>query len=182
MSVIPLTKGRQTAVDYDDYDALRQIGSWCFSNSGYAVHYSKDVNGKRITLYMHRLVIQRSFGKPIPPDLQVDHIDQDRLNNRRTNLRFAYRNQNQAHKGVPINNTSGYKGVSWHAGKYETRIKFFERRIYLGRYDDPLTAALVYDAASRFLYREFAGCNFSDPVTPPHIAALVRPFLAGYGF
>ena len=161
--IIPLTKGAVARVDDADYTWLVQMGNWCLSNKGYAVHYTR-INGQRKVLYMHRLIMDA------PPHLQVDHINRDRLDNRRANLRFATRSQNQANKGLQVNNTSRYKGVSWNRGRWEARIRVHNgRRVNLGRFDDPMTAALVYDAASRLFYADFAGCNFPERPTPPEI-------------
>ncbi|MBL8066344.1 MAG: HNH endonuclease [Chthonomonadaceae bacterium] len=180
MSTIALTKGQVALVDPDDRDFLLAIGRWCFSNSGYAVHYTYGDAGQRKVLYMHRLVMQRILGHPIPPDLQVDHINLNRTHNTRDNLRLATRSQNQAHKDIGVNNTSLYKGVSWNHGKWEARIKYGHRRLHLGRYEDALTAAQVYDAASRLLYGDFAGCNFPHDPTPLHVEAHLTKALTRY--
>lgn len=180
MFQIPLTKGQFALVDDCDHEALCVLGRWCYSNSRYAVHYTTDHTGKRETLYMHRLVMERILGKPIPNGLQVDHINMDRLDNQRANLRLATRSQNQAHKGRQ-SNTSCYKGVNLNAGLWEARIRFQGRRIFLGKYEDALAAATMYDAASRHLYQDFAGCNFPDKPTPSDIAEALRNILSRRG-
>lgn len=175
---IPLTKGQQALVDEADYHVLVQIGRWCYSNSGYAVHYFKDEQGKRKTLYMHRMVYYLSLGNQhVPTGMQVDHCNHNHIDNRRANLRLATCSQNQAHKGRPNNNTSQYKGVSFKNGKWEVRIRFGGQRIHLGRFDDPVEAALMYDAVSKLLNKEFAGCNFPKQPTPPHIELQLRMLL-----
>jgi len=91
---IPLTKGYYAFVDEVDYEALRAIGHWSYSPSGYAVHYSKDQQGNRRTLYMHRIIMDRILGHPVG-HLQVDHISSvemgkaARRDYRRQNLRLA---------------------------------------------------------------------------------------------
>ncbi len=160
---IPLTKGAYALVDDSDYYRLC-TRKWCLSNRGYAVHHSRS-NGKRKVIYMHRIIANP------PPHLQVDHINRNRLDNRRSNLRFATRSQNQANRAPrQRNNNSGYKGVNLSRGKWEARIRFDGQRIYLGKFDNPETSALIYDAASRLLNKEFAACNFPDLPTPPEIA------------
>jgi len=175
-TAIPLTKGAVALIDHYDLEWLSQF-RWCFAWNGYAVHYYANEHGRRKTLYMHREIFTRILGYDIPPNMQVDHINHNRIDNRRSNLRLATRSQNQAHKGRPVNNTSQYKGVSFNTGKWEARIRYSGQRIHLGRYDDALTAALMYDAASRLLNREFAGCNFPMQPTPPHIEGKLRELL-----
>ena len=60
---IPLTKGQAALVDASDYDMLMRIGSWCFSKSGYAVHYYTDEQGRHKTLYMHRVLMAYALRK-----------------------------------------------------------------------------------------------------------------------
>jgi hypothetical protein len=164
---IPLTQGRFALVDDADFEALSKR-RWSY-NQGYAVHY---VPGSTQMMFMHRLIMTP------PPDLQVDHINQNRLDNRRSNLRFATRSQNQANKGIQINNTSGYKGVTCHNGRWEVRIRVNGRRLHLSHYDDPVVAAQVYDAAARRFYGEFATVNFPDQPGSPEIEALLNKVLA----
>lgn len=171
MQRIPLTRGAFALVDDADFPWLVQLGNWCLNSSGYAVHYTTQ-NGYRRTLYMHRLIMKPNGA------LQVDHINRDKLDNRRENLRFATRSQNQANKGRAINNTSQYKGVTWHKGKWEVRLRYNAVRLYLGRYDCPRDAALAYDVASRYLYGDFAGCNLPDQLAPENIVESVMARLA----
>src|SRR5689334_7818520 len=133
MNHISLTRKHSAIVDEVDYEALIAIGSWSYSPSGYAVHYSKDQQGKRTTIYMHRVIMDRILGHPVG-DLQVDHISGSllgkaaRLDNQRSNLRVATRSQNQANKGRSRNNSSQFKGVSLNGKKWEARIRFAGRR------------------------------------------------------
>jgi hypothetical protein len=183
---ILLTKGQFALVDDGDYDALVRIGRWCYSNSGYTVHYVTNEQGKQKTLYMHRVIMARILASPIPFGLQVDHVSGGalgviaRLDNRRENLRLATRSQNQANKGRQSNNSSTFKGVSFNHGKWEARIRHNGRRIHLGRFEDARNAALMYDAASRRLYQDFAGCNFPDEGTPLCLVDQLRTILTRY--
>ncbi len=181
MSQIPLTKGRFALVDDVDYTALLAVGRWSYARNGYAVRYYTDELGQRKTMFLHRTIYARILGHPIPPELQVDHINRDRLDCRRANLRLATRSQNQANKGKGLNNTSNFKGVSINQGLYEARIRYAGKRIHLGRFADAVTAARHYDCASRLLYQDFAGVNFPHQVTPPDVEGRVRAVLARYG-
>src|SRR5690349_18044755 len=109
MRTISLSKGFSAVIDDADYAAVTAIGNWCYE-SGYAVHYFVNEEGKRKRIWMHRLIMQRVLNHCIPPRMQVDHINANRLDNQRSNLRLATRSENQAAKGVQINSSSGYKG------------------------------------------------------------------------
>jgi hypothetical protein len=122
---------------------------------------------------MHRMIIIRMLDHFDLGDLQVDHINHNRIDNQRENLRLATRSQNQAYKKLQVNNSTGYKGVIFHNGKWEVRIRYQGRKLYLGCYDDPIQAASVYDGAARLLYQDFAGLNFSDRPTLPDIEQIV---------
>jgi hypothetical protein len=177
MKLIPLTKGRDALVDDLDYPWLSQL-RWCYSSDGYAVNYYRDEYGKYHRRSMQRMIMARMLEQFVPTDLQVDHINHNRIDNRRENLRLATRSQNQAYKKLQVNNSTGYKGVIWHNGKWEVRIRYQGRKLYLGRYGDPIQAAMIYDGAARLLYQEFAGINFPDRPTPSEIKQIVMQRLS----
>ena len=71
-----------------------------------------------------RLVWMYNFGED-PGDLEIDHKDGDRSNDRLDNLRIANREQQQANITINRRNTSGHKGVSWYKrlGKWRVDVK-----------------------------------------------------------
>jgi hypothetical protein len=107
-----------------------------------------------------RLAWAHFYGEFPPKELMVDHRDTNRLNNRIDNLRLATNSQNQANRGLPSTNTTGYKGVTYD----RKRKKYYasigsgvrSRPIRLGQFNDPLTAHLAYKAAAIVKYGEFA--------------------------
>ena len=169
--------GAHRALCSPEDEAFLNQWRWSKLKNGYAMREYRDESGKVRRVYMHRAVMERILGHPIPPGLTVDHIDRDRLNQQRDNLRLATRSQQQAHKGIQVN-TARYKGVSWHLGKYDVRIQHQGRRLTIGRFEDAVTAALHYDAATRLLNGPFAGPNFPDIPTPSQVEAAVRRRLA----
>lgn len=89
MARIPLSQGYFAEVDDADFDALNQF-RWTVHvcrHTRYARRMVR-VGGKRVNQYMHRAIIDA------PPEMDIDHVDHDGLNNRRGNLRVATRAQN----------------------------------------------------------------------------------------
>lgn len=84
----------------------------------------------------------------------VDHIDGDRTNNRKGNIREATCAQNQQNRGVDKRNVSGFTGVSWAAslGKWRARICIDYRYVSVGCYGTPEEAAAAYAKAKSELH------------------------------
>ena len=161
MREIPLTQGFIAIVDNEDYEHLMQW-KWCCANNGYAVRsrHKAEAPGSSMIL-MHRMVLERAIG-PCPEGMRTDHRDMDKLNNRRSNLRWCTRVQNHMNKGLYRNNSSGYKGVSWDRprGKWIAQIMENYCHRHLGRFDSPEAAARAYDKAALARDPEFARLNF----------------------
>lgn len=140
-------------VDDEDFESLNRH-EWHLASRRYAARRVRRDDGKTVTLYMHRAIL----GAPI--NKHVDHINGDGLDNRRQNLRLADRSHNQANRGKPKSNTSGYKGVGRRRGRWWAYIKVDNKMRYLGMFDVPEDAARAYDKAAREIFGEFAFQNF----------------------
>lgn len=92
------------------------------------------------------------------PSQQIDHKDNDKANNRLSNLRLATNSQNHINKGLQRNNTSGFKGVSWDTQiqKWRARIKVNGVNKYVGVFDDVAAAGAARAEAERKFFGEFA--------------------------
>lgn len=159
--LISLTKGQFAIVDECDYAWLSQW-KWHYGADGYSRRgQSCREDGKKKTrmFSMHREIAEKLFG--IPDGMHVDHVDRNKLNNRRSNLRLATCAQNRANRGVEGNNTSGFKGVCYHprCNRWTAAIKFNGKRMHLGFYDTPEQAALAYNEEAIKLFGEFAYLN-----------------------
>lgn len=88
----------------------------------------------------------------------VDHMDNNGLNNRRSNLRLATYSQNAANRRRNKGKADGYKGVYWCKGKAKWRAKICvnQRDIHIGYYDTPDDAHSAYCAAAVKYHGEFA--------------------------
>lgn len=80
MKVLLKNTGNYALVDNDDYDLISGFSPWYENDSGYAVKKIK-IHGKNVSLRMHRVIADP------PKGLVVDHINGNRLDNRRSNLR-----------------------------------------------------------------------------------------------
>ena len=120
-------KGRSPVsvlVDDEDYDIVRQH-AWYLHPLGYI---AGKANGKRT--YLHRFIM-----KPLPGKV-IDHINGDKLDNRRCNLRACEVKENVRNASRPSNNTSGYTGVSFRKDRnvYRANIMVDRKQIHLGHY------------------------------------------------
>ena len=157
MKKIPLTQGKFAFVDDEDYKRLMAMGSWMY-HRGYAIR-SKRVkkNGKWASdvIRMHRLIID------IPDGLEVDHINLNKSDNRRSNLRICTRTENIINRLVQRNNSSGFKGVVWHKRieKFQARIGVGKKRLHLGYFDNALDAAKAYNNSAKQYHGQFSILN-----------------------
>lgn len=94
----------------------------------------------------------------ILPAIFIDHENLNRSDDRWSNLREASRSANGANRPINKNNTSGFKGVSWHrsAGKWGARIRVCGRSRRLGLFSTPEAAHAAYIVAADLHFGEFA--------------------------
>lgn len=168
--LIPLNgkhaKGRVAIVDSADAP-LVQAHAWHCSEAGYAVGSLPRQNRRQINIRMHRFL----FGL-MPGDAEqtlIDHINRDKLDNRRANLRIATKAENCRNSGkVAGAGHPVFKGVrEAHPRKsggvlYTARIVVHKKTYSLGVFDTDVEAALAYDTACRDHFGEFACVNFPD--------------------
>ena len=147
--LIPLTRGAFAKVDNEDFDKLKVI-NWYITHYGYA----KNDNHS----YIHRLILN------CPDDKYVDHINHDKLDNRKSNLRICTRRENNINR-KPLSiltKTSLYKGVCWDKSrnKWRANVGYNGKKIHLGRFENELESAKAYDDKAKELFGEYAYLNF----------------------
>lgn len=141
--------GQSILVDDSDYEWLNSM-AWHITPKDYASHTEK---GKRIL--MHRLILNT------PKGMLTDHIDRNRLNNTRANLRICTHHENCFNRKKNANNTSDFKGVNWDKKdkKWRAKIYYKEGTKHLGSYTNKMDAAKAYNDAAIKLYGQFAALN-----------------------
>ncbi len=148
---IPLTRGAVAIVDKEDFERLSRH-KWFLSNKGYAVRTVTVGFKKKATALMHRVILG------VPPEMETDHRNRNRLDNRRQNLRVCSFRENAKNRTVNKNSRSGIKGVYWHRAR-ETWVALIGvngRRLHLGCFPSKEAAASAYEAAARLHHGEFA--------------------------
>ncbi len=150
--VLYLSGGEEVVVEEMDYNHLCRW-SWHLTENGYAKRVINLGGGRYKSGMMHRLILGSEDG------VQVDHINGNKLDNRRSNLRIATHAENQRNRGKTKSNTSGVKGVALRKGKWEARIRVDGKLLYLGRFDSIEEGAKAYDEAALKHHKQFANTN-----------------------
>lgn len=151
---IELTQGKSAIVDDQDYENLNQY-KWHYSNHGYAARMVRKKQHRSVTFMQWYIV------RPLLNTV-IDHINGDRLDNRRCNLRMCKKEDNNKNRRVNKSKTSSqYKGVTWrkHAKAWKAYIKLNQKQIHLGYFKNEFDAAIAYNKAAEQLFGEFACLN-----------------------
>lgn len=116
------------------------------ANNGMGYH-SGNIAG--VKCYAHRAAWALSTGEW--PKASIDHIDQDKSNNRIDNLREVGHAENARNAKIPRNNTSGVLGVFWHKRwmKWEAHISVGGRKKFLGYFTSIAEAAAARAEANK---------------------------------
>jgi len=145
-------------VDDENYESLNEY-RWSKGGKGYAVRYVR-VGKKQKTIYMHKEVMSLE-------GFMTDHIDGDRLNNQKHNLRLATAKQNlQNQRKTTSKKLSIYKGVSRRAstGKWIAYIVVSGNYCHLGCYNSEEKAGEAYNNKAKELWGDRACLNVLDKV------------------
>lgn len=150
MKKLPLSQGKYALVDDEDFEFLNK---WHWS---YSRHHTsggtvlRNDKGKMIKL--HRQIMGAKSGQ------QVDHINRDRLDNRRSNLRFCDNSQNRANSKIRKDNQSGYAGVHFNKDKkkWQAILYFHSKKYFLGYFTDKNNAIKARQEAESKIFKDYA--------------------------
>lgn len=128
--------------DPDDFVELNQW-AWTLHRGGYVARVGI---GKK-SILMHRVIMGLEPRGTVQVSLEVDHINGDRLDNRKQNLRVVTRAENAQNLRPRDGGTSRFRGVSFdrRAGKWRAEVTIFYKKHYLGLFDteDEANAAAI---------------------------------------
>ena len=147
----------QSFFSLEDYDKIKNFCWYEDTTTGYMKTKTQDGN----FIFMHRLITDNKYKI-------VDHVNRNKLDNRRENLREITKRNNMLNRnGVISTNTSGYTGVyfSEPRGKWIAQICVDNNPIYLGSFldkNDAIYARLQAEnhyfgesATQRYLFSEY---------------------------
>ncbi len=139
---IALTQGKVALVDPEDYEWLSKFKWYAHKESNTLFYAVRKEN----TIRMHRVIIRACKGQ------EVDHINGNALDNRKSNLRIATHSQNMAncHK---VWAKSGFRGVTWQKSGKKWQAQLASK--YLGVFNTPEEAHERWKVAAKEAFGEF---------------------------
>lgn len=136
--------------DKEDFQIVSKY-NWFKTSNGYFQAIIPNSNRKHISL--HRLIMNVSDS-----EIDIDHINHDKSDNRKENLRIVTAQENSCNMRLSITNTSGVKGVVWNNKKHKWQARAMKnyKNFHLGYYndfDDAVTARKNWEIEMQKDYR-----------------------------
>lgn len=143
-------------IDEEDAHIINGYNKWNITKRGDVTtqkQYGSGSNRKVTTYRLHRVVMGVT-----DPSLEIDHINRNKLDNRKANLRVCSHSENTKNLSLKSNNSSGFPGVRWDVArkKWLARIKVDYREKHLGRFDNIEEAISARLFAESIYYAQFA--------------------------
>ena len=155
MKIIKFKNGLECCYDDRDHDIVSKHNWWPekLGHTWYAKATVKKPNGKRTSVYMHRLILNPGRGK------RTDHVNMNGLDNRWINLRACSHSENLCNVGSRKGSAQIYKGVHFEHNGFVASIRFKNIKTYLGRFKTAKEAAYAYDKKAIEIHGRFARLN-----------------------
>ncbi len=126
------------------------------NSSGYAyIRFEQD------DIFIHRLLLGLPTRYDSVTQLIGEHSDNNRLNNRLSNLRIKKKSDNPKNCRKYKNSKSHYKGICYrkHINKWETCVQHNKKQMSYGVYETEVDAAIAYNIVAFFLFEDMAHLN-----------------------
>ena len=139
MKYIKLTKNKRAFIDNEDFEAVSKF-KWCLMTTKRIKYAQRAItsSGKKIILLMHRIIMNPS------QNMQIDHINGNGLDNRRSNLRICTRSENQRNRHTSRKTPTSLFGVTAQIYKnkirYQAQVNINGKKVYLGMFPSELEA------------------------------------------
>lgn len=148
MKKLKLSRGKVALIDDEDFEYLNQW-KWSCSSKDYA--FRNIYLPRRGSIGLHREIMDDPKGK------DVDHINGNKLDNRRSNLRICTRAENSKNR-ITVKSKSGHLGVYWsnQNKKWNAQIGLSGKSTSLGFFDDIQDAIKARQQAAKQYFGEFA--------------------------
>jgi hypothetical protein len=152
--------GERCFIDFDDSDFTNY--SW-YSVNGYFYRRTSrkhPVEPNRM-LYVHVLILERKIGRRLESGEFTDHIDWDKTNNRRVNLRVSSKSENAINSRGHKDRSGTYKGVARSANLYRVHLNYSVSISECG-FASETEAARRYDELAAQHHGKHAVLNFPE--------------------
>ena len=153
MKRIPLSQGKFAIVDDEDFEELSKF-KWFVGGTEYAARNIHTPGRSPSAVLMHRVIAKTPHG------MYTDHVNRDKLDNRRSNLRVCTQSENMYNKIIQSNSTTGFKGVNECKDKrvkrFRASLRAAKKTFHLGHFKTPEEAFAPYCKAAREHFGEFA--------------------------
>ena len=147
-------------IDKEDADLV--VYSWNQTNGYFMRHTSrKHPTHPFKTLYLHALILERKLGRQLKPGEFTDHIDWDKSNNRRYNLRVSSKSENAINSRGHKDRSGTYKGVARSANLYRVQLNYSVSISECG-FASETEAARRYDELAAQHHGKHAVLNFPE--------------------
>lgn len=145
---IPLPHNKSALIDSEDYEKVKNY-KWSVNRAGYVISNESHRIEDHRYIYLARIIMEA------PDDLLIDHIWHNKLDNRKSELRFATPSQNNMNMVLRKDNTTGFKGIDKKKNRYRARIQVDNKEICLGWFDKIEDAVAARKRAEITYHKEY---------------------------